>query len=165
MALSLLLGISPDVALGCSPPFNPTIEALGPGQLVVVGRVGERVDGGRLFHVVRWFNGDNPRTPIVIAFKEGEPVGDCSYPVVAGEQKLIAPTVQEDGTLYADLATLQADPTSPEGQRYLAEAVALFGPGVVPVGVAAPPDPGPSWLQPITIAVVIAAGAALLVGI
>jgi len=164
MALWLLLGISPDVALGCSPPFNPTIEALGPGQLIVVGRVGERVDGGRLFHVVRWFNGDNPRTPILIAFKEGEPVGDCSYPVAAGEQKLIAPTVQEDGTLYADLATLQADPTSAEGQRYLAEAVALFGPGVVPVAPA--PEPvAEEGIPPLAIVVGAAAVVASLVGI
>ena len=98
----------PSSAAACSPPFErPTIRALGPAQLVVVGTVGERVPGGRLFHVERWFNGGEPETPIVIGFKEGEPVGDCSYPVSTDERKIIAPSREPDGSLYADLATLQ----------------------------------------------------------
>ena len=119
----------------CSPPFNPTIEELGPAQVVVVGTTGERVVGGRLFHVERWFNGNAPVTPIVIAFKEGEPVGDCSYPVSAGTRLIIAPYMEE-GRLAADLGTLQADPDSEAGRRYVEEAIRLFGPGV-------PPAPNP----------------------
>jgi hypothetical protein len=162
IALGGLLGlVAPaPVVLACSPSFNPTIAELGPGQLVVVGTVGERVSGGRLFHVERWFNGVDPGTPIVIAFKEGEPVGDCSYPVRTGEHKIIAPFREADGTLYADLGTLQADPGTPDGQRYLAEAQALFGPGVVPPGEPLPP---PSPIGPLAVsAVVIALGLGLL---
>ena len=140
---------APASASACSPSFNPTIRELGPEQVVVVGRVGEKVAGGRVFYVERWFNGGEPMTPIVIGFKEGEPVGDCSYPVVMGEHKIIAPMLEADGTLYADLGTLQADPDSVEGRKYVAEAIALFGQGIVPVGVD-PPSPAdsgiPSWV-------------------
>lgn len=118
--------------LACSPPFKPTIEELGPAQVVVVGTIGERVVGGRLFHVERWFNGDAAVTPIVIAFKEGPAVGDCSYPVETGQHLIIAP-MMEGGRLSADLGTLQADPDTAQGQRYVEEATRLFGPGVVPV--------------------------------
>jgi hypothetical protein len=135
----------PSSTAACSPPFEqPTIRAHGPAQLVVVGIVGERVPGGRFFHVERWFNGGEPGTPIVIAFKEGEPIGDCSYPVATGERKIIAPWREPDGRLSADLGTLQADPNSVDGRRYLDEAVALFGPGVVPQAVDAPVDPVPA---------------------
>jgi hypothetical protein len=120
-------------ALACSPPFEPpTIQALGPGQVVVLGMTGERVAGGRLFHVERWFNGGAPTTPILIAFQEGEPIGDCSYPMGAGRPLIIAPVMEPDGTLSANLTTLQADPSSPDGRRYLDEARRLFGPGIVP---------------------------------
>jgi hypothetical protein len=130
---------TPGSVLACSPPFErPTIRALGPAQLVVVGRVGERVAGGRLFHVERWFNGGEPANPIVIGFKEGEPVGDCSYPVSTGERKIIAPWREPDGRLSADLGTLQADPTSEDGRRLVDEAIALFGPGVVPEPLPTP---------------------------
>lgn len=139
----LAVGFPVSTAVACSPPFNPTIRELGPAQIVVVGTVGERVPGGRLFHVERWFNGGAPGTPIVIAFKEGEPIGDCSYPVATGERKIIAPWREPDGRLSADLGTLQADPNTDDGRRYLNEAVALFGPGVVPepVGGAVGPVP------------------------
>ena len=151
---ALLLGVLavfavPAGASACSPSFNPTIRELGPAQIVVVGRVGEKVPGGRLFHVERWFNGGDPVTPIVIGFKEGEPIGDCSYPVAMGEHKIIAPLLEADGTLYADLGTLQADPDSVEGRKYVAEAIALFGQGVVLLPTVAPEPAGdgiPSWL-------------------
>ena len=106
----------PASVLACSPPFEqPTIKALGPGQVVVVGMTGERVAGGRLFHVSRWFNGPAPTTPILIDFKEGAPVGDCSYPIGAGVPLIIAP-LMDGGRLSADLATLQADPASDLGR-------------------------------------------------
>jgi hypothetical protein len=103
----LLMLASPMPALACSPPFNPTIEALGPSQLVPVGTIGERVNGGRLFHIERAFNGP-ATTPI------------------------IAPFMEDGGLLSADLGTLQATPDSPDGLRYLNEAETLFGPGIVP---------------------------------
>jgi hypothetical protein len=134
-------------ALACSPPFEkPTIAALGPNQMVFVGTTGDPGPGGRLFHVERSFNVDSNVTPIVIAFKEGEPVGDCSYPVSAGTHLIIAPNLEPDGHLSADLATLQADPNSEAGRRYLAEARSLFGDGLVPIASATidlPGDPLP----------------------
>jgi hypothetical protein len=119
-------------AMACSPPFEPTIRALGPGQVVVLGMTGERVAGGRLFHVERWFNGGVPATPILIAFQEDGQIGDCHYPMEAGRPLIIAPDRAPDGTLSANFATLQADPSSPDGERYLDEARRLFGPGIVP---------------------------------
>lgn len=140
--LGLAIWLSPTTVLACSPPFeDPSIAALGPDQVVVVGMIGEKVDGGRLFHVERWFNGGVPATPIVIAFKEGEPVGDCSYPVSTGQHLIIAPD-KVDGRLTADLITLQADPSTDIGRRYIAEAVALFGPGLTP-------DVGPDTVSPL----------------
>ncbi len=128
-------------ALACSPPFEePTIRALGPAQVVVVGTIGERVQEGRLFHVKRSYNGGVTASRIVIAFKEGEPVGDCSYTVRTGAALIIAPYREPDGRLSADLSTLQADPASDAGRKYIAEATALFGPGVVPVTDSFPAD-------------------------
>jgi len=57
--------------VACSPPFEPTIRALGPDQMIIVGTVGPRVEGGRAVDLQRWFNGADPKTPIVIAFEEG----------------------------------------------------------------------------------------------
>ena len=153
---SVVLAIWALPASACSPPFEPSIEALGPHQVVVVGTTGARVANGRLFHVERWFNGGLPTTPIVIGFKEGEPIGDCSYPVAAGTQLIIAPDRLENGSLYADLATLQADPDSEAGRAYLAEAIALFGPGVVPEPAAEEPpaNAGMAVVLPVLIGVV-----------
>ncbi len=146
LAGMVLVSILPATAYACSAPFEePTIRALGPQQVVVVGTIGERVPGGRAFHVQRWFNGGVPTTPIVIAFKEGEAIGDCSYPITTGATLIIAPYREADGRLSADLVTLQADPTTDLGRRYVAEATALYGPGVVlPPAAAVVPDPQPS---------------------
>ena len=146
----------PSGTAACSPPFNPTIAELGPDQVVLVGTTGERVDGGRLFHVERAFNAD-PATPVVIAFKEGEPIGDCSYPVAAGERLIIAPYREPDGRLSADLGTLQADPASDVGSGYLAEAINLFGPGYVPT-----PTEVDAGVDPLS---TLAIGAAAILGI
>jgi hypothetical protein len=165
--LWLFLLASPSSVSACSPPFErPTIKSLGPAQLVVVGTVGERVPGGRLFHVDRWFNGGEPGTPIVIGFKEGEAVGDCSYPVSTGERKIVAPWREPDGRLYVDLATLQADPASDEGRRYIDEATALFGPGVVLEPPLVPPATdvvGPDPLHVVALAALVAAVAGILI--
>jgi len=152
--------------LACSPPFvPPSLRDVAPTQVVVLGTIGERVAEGRLFHVERWFNGDQPSTPIVIAFKEGPAVGDCTYPVTTGERLIIAPAMGADGTFAADLGTLQADPDSKDGRRYLAEASARFGPGLAP---PAAQDPEPAATPPpdlrLVLALVAAAVAALFGG-
>ena len=168
LGVGLAVGFPASTAVACSPPFNPNIRELGPAQIVVVGTVGERVPGGRLFHVERWFNGGEPGTPIVISFKEGEPVGDCSYPVATGERKIIAPWREPDGRLSADLGTLQADPNTDGGRRYLNEAIALFGPGVVPEPVGGAVDPVPASERlpaELVIAAVVLALAVVLVGL
>jgi len=169
----LLFGLSlawfvPGTVVACSPPFEkPTIRALGPAQVVVVGTIGQRVQSGRLFHVERWFNGGPPVTPIVIAFKEGEPIGDCSYPVRTGASLIIAPYREPNGRLTADLGTLQADPMTGTGREYLAEAVALFGPGAValapPETPALPGPPASEVTRPsIGVSLIAAAGAVIL---
>ncbi len=158
-----MMWLFPSTAYACSPPFEePTIRALGPAQVVVVGTIGERVEGGRLFHVQRSYNGGVTRSPIVIAFKEGEPVGDCSYPVSTGANLIIAPLREPDGRLSANLSTLQADPGSDLGRRYVAEATALFGPGGVPP-TTAPVTPSSSRSADVgLLAAVLAAGVGLL---
>jgi len=141
-ASTVLAGAFVTVTLACSPPFEkPTIRALGPAPVVLIGTIGERVPGGRQFHVERSWNGPMV-SPIVVAFKEGEPIGDCSYPVSTGQALIIAPDGQLNGVLSADLSTLQADPSSDDGRRYIAEAEALFGAGVLPVqSTTAPASP------------------------
>jgi hypothetical protein len=144
-------------ALACSPPFEPTtIAGLGPDQVVVVGHIGPKVPQGRLFHVERWFNGALPRTPIVIAFKEGEPVGDCGYPVHEGDRLIIAPVMLPEG-LYADLTTLLADPASVQGRAYVADAERRFGAGIVPepVPAAEPAANDPTRVAPSLIGLAI----------
>jgi hypothetical protein len=153
--------LAPAPALACSPAFNPTIAELGLDQVVLLGETGEPARGGRLFYVERAWNADLPTSPIVIAFKEGEPVGNCSYPVASGTRLVIAPWRQADGTLYADLGTLQADPRSEDGQRYLAETAQLFGAGTVPVEATRAPAPTPGWLAVAVVAVLVAGGIAV----
>jgi hypothetical protein len=94
-----------------------------------MGTIGEPVAGGRRFLVDRWFNGRQPAASITIAFMEGPATGDCSYPVATGTRLIIAPEIQ-DGRLAANLVTLQADPTTEVGLAYIAEATALYGPGI-----------------------------------
>jgi hypothetical protein len=126
-------------ALACSPPFlEPTVTALAEGAVVLVGTTGDKVDDGRLFYVERVYGRDISASPIVIAFMEGEPIGDCSYPMSSGVHLVIAPDRDADGSLHADLVTLQADPNSDLGRRYVAEARARYGDGIVPTGQQAP---------------------------
>ena len=128
------------VALACSPPSpEPTVTALPEGAVVLVGTTGDKVEGGRLFHVERVFAGDVPSSPIVITFKEGAPTGDCSYPMSSGRHLVIAPVQEADGSLHADLATLQADPASALGKEFIAQARSRYGDGVVPAGATRPP--------------------------
>lgn len=146
VAFSLAWLLPAAAAQACSPPFDPSVRDLEAGRVVVVGTIGDRVAGGRVFHVQRWFSGGTPSPEIVIAFREGEPVGDCSYLVSEGQALFIAPMRHADGTLSADLVTLQADPDTPQGREYLREATDLFGPGVSPLpgtdlGPARPIDP------------------------
>jgi hypothetical protein len=139
LVVTILL-LLPGVAVACSPPSPPpTVATLPEGAVVLVGTTGEPADGGRLFYVERVYAGDVTTSPIVIAFQEGEPVGDCSYPVAAGMHLVIAPDVDADGTLRASLPTLQADPASETGRRFVAEALARYGPGSVPAGATVPP--------------------------
>jgi hypothetical protein len=81
--------------------------------------------------------------------------------VAPGTRLVIAPWRQPDGTLYADLGTLQADPLSEDGQRYLAETARLFGAGTVPVDAIPEPPPTPGWLAVAVVAVLIAGGSAV----
>jgi hypothetical protein len=164
-ALSTLVGVSllaPVGTAACSPGPDPTIEALGPKQVVVVGTIGERVPNGRLFHVERWYNGGVPITPIVIAFKEGAPVGDCSYIVTTGTRLIIAPEMEPGGRLSANLGTIQGDPNTADGRKWVDEAVRLFGAGVVPGAAArtAPVDAAPPIAPLIAGLVVLASVAA-----
>lgn len=162
MATGLAAVAAPSV-LGCSPPFEkPSIRGLGPSPIILLGTIGERVATGRLFHLERAWNGVTT-TPIVIAFKEGEPVGDCSYPVTSGQRLIIAPDVA-NGVLSATLVTLQADPATEDGLRYLRETEALHGAGVVPVVATAAPvasTPSPREPNPIYVVVGLGAGVAM----
>ena len=158
--------IAPTSASACSPPPDPTIEALGPGQVVVLGTIGERVPGGRLFHVERWYNGGGPRlTPILIAFQEGEPVGDCSYIVSTGTRLIIAPDMDADGRLSANIATIQGDPATPEGRKWVDEATRLFGAGVVPESVEPPAAADPGIAFESVVALIAASAAVLSAGV
>jgi hypothetical protein len=149
-------------ASACSALFEePTIAALGPDAVVVVGTIGEQVDGGRLFHVERAFNGGVTTTPMVVAFKEGPAIGDCSYPVTQGARLLIATVRDADGRVPVDLVTLQADPATPDGLRYLAEATSLFGPGTVPTPLSSPGPPAPSMALVVLVGVATLAVAVL----
>lgn len=120
------------------PAVQPTIAELGPDQVVVVGTTGDSTEGGRLVDVERVDNGQITTTSIVIVFKEGEPVGDCSYPVSPGEHLIIAPISEPEGRLSADMGTLQAEVTSRPGRDTSTPAQSLFGAGTVPQSAGAP---------------------------
>ncbi len=155
--------VSATPVAACSPLEDPpTLVDMPHDQLVVVGTTGDPAPGGRWFHVERWFNGGEPVAAIVIAFKEGEPIGDCSYPVAKGTRLIIAPDVNEQGRPAAAIYTLQAPPDSPEGQAYLAEAIALYGPGVLPPRA---PEPAPTPLTILDILPVLLVGVLVAVGL
>jgi hypothetical protein len=158
-ACLLVAGLTVVPALACSPAAYPTVTGLPDGAVVIVGTTGDVVEGGRLFYVERVYAGSIDSSPIVIAFKEGEPIGDCSYPMTSGVRLLIAPAVGADGTLRADLATLQADPASEDGHRFIEEAEARYGQGTVPEGATAPGSGGGSMFP---LAVLVAGLAAAL---
>jgi hypothetical protein len=140
---ALWLTATAGTTVACSPPSpEPTVTALPAGAVVLVGTTGDKVEGGRLFYVERVFAGNVPTSPIVIAFKEGAPVGDCSYPMSSGVHLVIAPNEEPDGSLHADLATLQAGPASALGKEFIAQAQARYGDGVVPSGPTAPASAG-----------------------
>ena len=163
-AAALVLA-APSTALACSPPVDNTVAGRGPDAVVLVGTTGEPAPGGRLFHVERVYNGPHvTESPIVIAFKEGEPIGDCSYPMEAGRHLVIVPEVDSNGMPRAGFATLQADPDSAEGRAIIADAETLFGPGVVPLSVVDPTpdgDPVPCLLIAAVVGI-IALGAVVL---
>ena len=124
----LLVATSPAVA--CSVAGDMAIKDLGPDQIVLVGTIGDRVAGGRVFNVERVYNGP-PTAQIFIAFREGQ-YDDCTYEATEGTRLVIAPDRGDNGRLRADLGTIKADPASDDGRRYIAEATALFGPGIAP---------------------------------
>lgn len=153
-------------ALACSPPSPaPTVTALPDGAVVLVGTTGDRVEGGRLFYVERVYAGDVAASPVVIAFKEGEPVGDCSYPMSSGVRLVIAPDQAPDGSLHADLVTLQADPGTALGKEFIAQAEARYGEGSVPPGQQVPATvttSGAPWPLLAAVGAVAALGAWML---
>ena len=133
----VVAGLLPGTALGCSAMYISSLADLGKDQIFLVGTIGERFAGVRTFHVERSFNGTVPASEIVIVFKEGPPIGDCSYYPVAGTRVFIAPYREADGRLHAVVVTIQVHPDSEAGKAYIAEVMALYGPGnVPPEGVA-----------------------------
>ena len=158
-ATLLAISVAVPAALACSPVAYPSVTNLPDDAAVIVGTTGDLTEGGRLFYVERVYSGAITSSPIVIAFKEGEPIGDCSYPVASGVRMVIAPEPDTDGTLRADLATLQADPDSEDGRRYLEEAEERYGPGTVPEGQTRPDATG-SGLGTLPLAILLAGAAA-----
>jgi hypothetical protein len=161
-AVVLWGALTAGTALACSPPSpEPTVTALPDGAIVLVGTTGDKVDGGRLFYVERVYAGDVAASPIVIAFQEGEPIGDCSYPMSSGVRLVIAPDQAPDGTLHANLVTLQADPNTDLGRDFIAQAQARYGDGSVPPG---PPGPVSAALNAVDVRLALL-GLAIIVGL
>jgi hypothetical protein len=129
---ALLLGLAtPTGAFACSPPFDPSIRALGPEQIVLVGTTGERVDGGRLFHVERSFKRHHH-----VAGRHrfqgrragrGLQLSGGSWP--APDHRAVSRTGRTAQRGSRDAA---GGPDSEAGAGYLAEAIELFGQGYVP---------------------------------
>ena len=91
----------------------------------------------------------------------GRARGDCSYPVASGTRLVIAPWREPDGTLSADLGTLQADPRSEDGQRYLDETAQLFGAGAVPEETIPDQADATGWLALVVVTALIAGALAV----
>lgn len=157
-----LAALVPGAASGCSPVGYRSLTDLPAGQVFLVGTTGEAAQGGRTFHVERAWNHQVPRNPIVIDFHEGVSQAACGMAVGAGTRMFVAP-YDGGGLLEVNLATLLANPESEHGRALIAEAVALYGAGVVPQ----PAEPGepaaPGALRlPIAVAVVAALGAIVM---
>ena len=164
LPLLLLLPSSsaPATVLACS-CLQQTVNDLPADAIVIIGRVGERSGGARPLAVERWFNGPGMTDVLVIAFQEGEPIGDCSYPVATGERKFIVPD-REGAMLISHLCTMQAPVDTDYGRELIAAATAHYGPGVVPEATVASPslsespeDAGPLVAVAVALAIVVAA--------
>ncbi len=138
---AVLAALLPATATACSPVGYRSVSDLPAGQVFLVGTTGEPVQGGRGFHVERAWNHQVPKNPIVIDFNEDLPQAACGMVVSSRSLMFVAP-FDGGGMLEVNLATLVADPDSEHGRALIAEAVAAYGPGVVPQAIepSAPDD-------------------------
>ncbi len=137
------------VACTCAAPLPGIAAYTGPGDAVLVGRVGNDDGTGVFaFHVERWFHGGDGAVVGLASASRRQPDGTwamntCGVSLRAGDHLFLA--AQRAAAIYTPSACSPiASADSPEGLTMIADAERAFGPGRAP-GVAPPSgelDPG-----------------------
>ncbi|HVL53696.1 MAG TPA: hypothetical protein VM344_05495 [Vitreimonas sp.] len=160
------------LACSCVEPL-PLAETVDESSVVVVGRVGMPVGGRYPFTVERWFAGPIPTAVLVLSSGEermpdGTVVVNTCGRSFTPNQQLILVGEQEGSHLATNSCGLGAEVGSPEGQKLIADAQSLYGPGVRP---EQPPefDAGPAGngggpaITPVVLMAIAGAGLLALV--
>lgn len=160
------------VACSCAMPQSPMRAAAGDVSVAVfTGVAGPQQVAGVPVRLTRWFQGPPPPSGVAVLDQAGflEPLGgSCgtAAPDVGTEWVFVAER-NAVGRYVVNLCTTHAPLASDLGRELLAEAVAVFGPPIVPEAPSAEPDPGAAAdpasllgsIVPIVLIVLFVAGA------
>jgi hypothetical protein len=131
------------VACSCAMPDHPMRDAAASPDLSVFSGVAGPLEGnGVRVALTRWFRGIPPPTGIAVLDPAGfvDPNGgSCgTNPPGAGEEWIFALGRNAVGRYDMSLCSTAAATTTDLGRDLLAEATAVFGPGLQPVATAPP---------------------------
>jgi hypothetical protein len=135
------------LACSCVEPL-PMAQSIDARTAVVVGQVGAPVAGRYPLVIERWFTGPAPAAVLTVEGAEQDLGGgqvvwnSCGRSFTPG-QRLILVGEQNENLLATSLCSLGAEVASAEGQKLVADAERLFGPGTVPPGAPSDPDTAP----------------------
>ncbi len=171
-AIVSLVAPPPTVACSCMQSFQPMLEAKAdPTLSVFTGTAGANEAQGVAVRLTRWFRGAIPPSGVAVLDPAGfvDPMGGmCGTTAPTnGTEWIFATGRNAIGRYDVSLCTTHAPLDSDLGRELLAEAVAVFGPPVIPEPPPAELDPLPDVgsIVLIGLALVGAVGLALLFGL
>jgi hypothetical protein len=146
LALALLPGVAPGIALACSCVGfdDPVAETAADPMTVVFTGVAEipRPDGNVPIQLTRWFKGAAPATPVVLLDGQGfqDPMGgSCGTHAPPPGQEWIFVTAMAEPSIYGiNMCTPHGPVDEAGGAQLLRAAVARYGPGTGIVSESAP---------------------------
>lgn len=172
MALVMFAAPPPTVACSCAMPDQPMRAAsTDPSISVFTGIAGPLGQAGMPVRLTRWFQGAPPPSGVAVLDPAGfeDPMGgSCGTTAPgAGTEWIFVTGRNSVGRYEVSLCTTHAALDTDWGRDLLTEALAVFGPAVVPETPPAPSDPDPlstlAAVLPIALAALGALG--LIVGL
>jgi hypothetical protein len=170
LAVVSLAAPPPTVACSCMQSFQPMLEAKAdPTLSVFTGTAGANEAAGVAVRLTRWFRGAIPPSGVAVLDPAGfvDPMGGMcgTNAPTTGTEWIFATGRNAIGRYDVSLCTTHAPLDSDLGRELLAEAVAVFGPPMIPEPPPPPAEPDPlsdlGSIVPIGLALVGAVGLAL----